>query len=211
MIGDQSAFARWMGVNKSNVSRAKAAGRLVLTADGLVDFEASAARWKTTAGGRADVADRHARERHAAGRGGVLPTPQPSAEKSLSGRGEPTAGGISSEGRAAPQALRLKYENDQIKIEMALRRALRYELAATGREAAGLGAMVRAGLERVIDQTAPRLAAAPDALARRQIVEREVRRLRWVLKRELPRALRRMREAGRAAKVGAGGTAGAGE
>ena len=62
-------------------------------------------------------------------------------------------------------------------------------------------------IERVIDQTAPRLAAAANDLERRRIVEKETRRLRWVVKRELPRALRRMREAGQGAKVGAGGTA----
>ena len=92
----------------------------------------------------------------------------------------------------------LHFENSAIKLEMALRRGLRLERAAIKREAHGLGAMLRAGVERVIDQTAPRLAAADSDLQRRQIVDAEIRRLRWIIKRELPRALRRMKDAGKA-------------
>ena len=54
-------------------------------------------------------------------------------------------------------------------------------------------AMLRAGIERVIDQTAPRLAASANGLQRRQILEAEIRRLKFIIKREIPRALRRMR------------------
>ena len=74
------------------------------------------------------------------------------------------------------------------------------------RDRANRGDLMEYGIERVIDQTAPRLAAAGNDLERRRIVEREIRRLRWMWKRELPRALRRMKEQG-AGKVGAGGTA----
>lgn len=196
MTGDQAAFARWLGVNKSTVTRARRAGRLVMTPEGLVDFEASAARWHETKGARADVA-----ARHAANRGAEVPKGQP-AQKNAPAAPE-TPAPIDGTGRAGPQALRMRYENDLMKVEMALRRALRYDLAAVKREALGLGAMLRAGIERVIDQTAPRLAAAANDLERRRILEKETRRLRWVMKRELPRALRRMREAGAAAKVGA--------
>ena len=79
---------------------------------------------------------------------------------------------------------------------MALRRGLRLDLAAVRRESTGLGAMLRAGVERVIDQTAPRLAAAGTDAERRRILDGEINRLRWIIKRELPRALRRMRQAG---------------
>ena len=47
-----------------------------------------------------------------------------------------------------------------------------------------------------IDQTAPRLAVMRDDIERRRLIDVEVRRVRWMLKRELPRALRRMRAAG---------------
>ena len=74
----------------------------------------------------------------------------------------------------------MHYENSQIKLEMALRRGLRVDLAAAHREAAGIGAMLRGGIERVIDTTAPRLAAASNDIERRVIVEREIRKLRWI-------------------------------
>jgi len=112
-------------------------------------------------------------------------------------------------GRAKAKQALMHYENSIIKLEMALRRGMRYEKAAARREATSLGALLRAGIERVIDQTAPRLAAAHGhggELERRRILEKEIKRLRWIIKRELPRSLRRMKEQG-AGKVGAGGTA----
>lgn len=194
MTGNDADFSRWMGVNKSTVSRARKAGRLVLTPDGLVDFEKSAAHWHQTAGGRTDVA-----ARHAARRGAAIPMAHRSDENatvrdSARDAALDAAPGDSETRRNAKVAL-LHYENSQIKLEMALRRGLRFERAAIKREAFGLGAMLRAGIERVIDQTAPRLAAASNDLQRRQILNAEIRRLRWVIKRELPRAMRRMKDA----------------
>jgi hypothetical protein len=198
MTGDQSSFARFMGVNKSTVTRARRAGRLVMTPEGLVDFEASAARWHQTAGGRTDVSARHAQNR-----GGVIPTPHPSQKRAPAAMDSPAPADSSARMEAATD--RMHFENSILKLEMALRRGLRFERTAVQREANGLGAMVRAGIERVIDQTAPRIAAATNELERRRILDKEIRRLRWVLKREIPRALRRMREAG--AKVSRGGMA----
>ena len=197
MTGTDAEFARFLGVNKSTVCRARKAGRLVIAADGLVDFDASAARWHETAGGRTDVA-----ARHAANRGAVIPKAQP-APKNATARDSVSDAGLGSETasgetRNGAKVALLHYENATIKLEMALRRGLRVERAAMKREAQGLGAMLRAGIERVIDQTAPRLAAAGDYTERRRILDAEIRRLTWVVKREMPRALRRMREASRA-------------
>ena len=197
MTGNDADFARWMGVNISTVSRARKAGRLVLTGDGRVEFEASSAQWHQTSGGRTDVA-----ARHAAHRGSVIPMAHPRDENatvrdSARDAGLDAATGDGETRRNAKVAL-LPFENSAIKLEMALRRGLRLERAAIKREAHGLGAMLRAGVERVIDHTAPRLAAADSDLQRRQIVDAEIRRLRWIIKRELPRALRRMKEAGKA-------------
>lgn len=47
-VGSQADFARANGWEKSYVTKLKQAGRLVMTADGLVDFEASMARIKAT-------------------------------------------------------------------------------------------------------------------------------------------------------------------
>lgn len=196
--GNDTEFARFLGVNKSSVSRARKAGRLVLTGDGRVEFEASAKKWHETAGGRTDVA-----ARHAANRGAAIPTPHPSQKNAPAARGEATAGiddeSAAATTRASAKTALLHYENSLIKLEMAMRRGLRLDRQAVGKEAHGLGAMLRAGVERVIDQTAPRLAATADENQRRRIIEAEVGRLRWVILRELPRALRRMKEAGKAA------------
>lgn len=205
MTGNQVELARYLGVNKSSVSRAARAGRIRPEADGSYDFDKCAAAWRASSGGRADVA-----ARHAAQRGRVVGSTLPSAENAPAGPDSPQSGidislGNDTSGRQKAQTARMTYENQQLKLEMALRRGLRFERADVKREAHGLGAMLRAGIERVIDQTAPRLAAAADDLERRRILEKEIRRLRWMLKREAPRSLRRMKDAG--AKVGAGGAA----
>ena len=57
---NQVQFAALLGCDKSHVTRLKQHGRLVLTADGLVDIEASKARIAATEGGRDDVKARHA-------------------------------------------------------------------------------------------------------------------------------------------------------
>lgn len=205
MTGNDTEFARWLGVNKSSVCRARKAGRLVLTADGRVEFEQSAARWHETAGGRTDVAARHAQKR-----GAAIPTPQPQQKNATAAQSAPAvpeidaaAGSGMNDGdtRTKAKTLLLHYENAQIKLEMALRRGLRLDRSAVKRESAGLGAMLRAGIERVIDQTAPRLAAAGNELERRRILAGEIQRLRWIFRRELPRALRRSQEAGAAGKA----------
>lgn len=187
----QAAFARQIGYDKSRITQLKRAGRIVMSADGrLVDVEASIARMAETADpGRMDVTERHAANREAAGKVAAapsIPAPPPSI---------PDAGlGLEPTGRAKAKAALMHFENGLLKLDMALRRGLRYERAAVKREATGLGALVRAGIERVIDQTAPRLAAASNDLERRVILDKEIKRLRWMIKRELPRALRRMQD-----------------
>ena len=57
----QAEFARQLGVDRSHITRLKQSGRLVLTADGRVDIEASRARILETADpNRDDVVARHA-------------------------------------------------------------------------------------------------------------------------------------------------------
>jgi hypothetical protein len=144
-----------------------------------------------TQGGRTDVSARHAAER-----GAVLPTDAATQKNGTAGdfgraAGEPlpdaTLGATPGGGRTAAKAALMHYENQAIKLEMALRRHLRYEIAGVKREGHALGAMVRAGCERLVDQTAPRLAVMTNELDRRRLIERELRRLRAMLRRELPR------------------------
>lgn len=203
MKGTRADFAKHLGVNRSTVTRAVDAGRIHLEADGTIDFEKATAAWHASAGGRADVA-----ARHAAQRGSAIPDSQPGQKNAPAARfDEPGIDGLDSDGladgqRAHAKALLMRFENEIIKIEMALRRGLRFERAAVRREAASLGATLRAGLERVIDQCAPRLAASQDATERRRVIEKETRRLRWIIKREIPRALRRMKDAGQGKPAG---------
>lgn len=205
MNGTLADFARHIGVNKSSVTRAVQAGRIAREADGSIDFDKALAAWHANAAGNVGVA-----ARHAAHRGAAIPKAHPEQKNAPAAPfGESTAPsnaslGLDDSGRAKAKTLLLHFENSAIKLEMALRRGLRFERGAVKREAFALGAMVRAGIERVIDQTAPRLAAAGDDLERRRILEKEIKRLRWMLRREMPRALRRMKEAG--AKVSPGGT-----
>lgn len=201
MIGNDTEFARYLGVNKSSVSRARKAGRLVLTADGRVEFEASAARWHETSGGRTDVA-----ARHAAKRGADIPSPKHVQKNAPAARATATAGEdeiTSGETRASAKAALLHYENTMLKLQITLRRGTRLERRAVAQEAGNIGAILRSGVDRLIDQTAPRLAAADDDMTRRRVIEAEVDRLRRVFRREIPRAMRRMRESGKKAAASA--------
>jgi len=62
-IETRAAFARRLDMHKSTVTRLQQAGRIVLTASGLVDVEASLVLIQETKGGRDDVAARHAAQR----------------------------------------------------------------------------------------------------------------------------------------------------
>ena len=216
MIETKAAFARRIGINKSNVTRAAQTGRIVLTPSGMVNVEASVQRWYETKGGRDDVAARHAENRGAVGSVAGARSengtagPKPATPTQPAGEAGATSATVAGGGetRTRYKAVAMQYENQSIKLEMALRRGLRYPIALVKRESLGIGSSLRAAVERVIDQCAPRLAVMTNDLDRRRLLDAELRRLRWMVKSEIPRALRRMRASGQAgAKVGAGGTA----
>lgn len=209
-LESKAAFARRIGVNKSTITRAAQAGRLVMR-EGLVDIEPSLARWHATAGGRPDVSERHAQQR-----GADIPqasTPTLGAENATAGRNGAYSGGVAGEQPAQPGAqpevetstddsrtryktMVLRYENETIKLEMALRRGMRHPLPAVRREALGLGTALRAAVERMIDQTAPRLAAEPNRAARAALLHAECAAVQRGLRLEFLRALRRLRQQG---------------
>lgn len=202
--GTQKQLADYLGVNKSTISRAVAAGRLQPGADGLFDFAACKAAWHHSAAGRSDVA-----ARHAAARGRDIPVPHPEAEKPTAAQIGPAASESAAtdtgHGRTRYKAMVLHFENQQIKLGMALARGLRYQRTGVKREALAQGQTVRAAFERLIDQTAPRLAVMDSDIERRRLIAAELQRLRWMLRAEQPRALRRLRAD--SAKVSPGGTA----
>lgn len=187
----RSDFAKRLGVNKSTVTRYAQAGRLV-EKDGRVLVEESLAKIAATQGHRGDVAARHAKIR-----GAEIPAPQQDGKNASKEAGQvageedalPPAGG-----RQRYQTLELHYENQQIKLEMALRRGLRFPREAVKREASGIGSTIRAALERLIDLTAPQLAAERSDTERARLIRIELKRVRWMVKREFPRAMRRMKQ-----------------
>lgn len=189
----RSAFASRMGVNKSTVTRWAQAGRLVVDESGLVKVAESQARITATMGHRGDVA-----ERHAAQRGADVPATQTAEKNAAAGVPGSTVGDAADGlpaggGRARYQALTMQYENQSIKLEMALRRGLRFPREAVKHEAQGLGSMLRAALERMIDIAAPQLAAEKNEGARRRLIANELEKVKRSIKREFPAALRRMR------------------
>lgn len=184
----QAAFARRLGINRSTVNRHIAAGRLVMVGK-RIDVGPSLARLAQVTGTRPDVA-----ARHAAARAQPAPDPVPALAD------DDSADGAAGE-RARYKALAMRAENDQIKLEMALRAGVRLPLADVKREALGLGAVLRAALERLVDQTAPRLAIARKDAERAALLAEQLSLVRRTLRAEFPRALRRLRDAAR----GAGG------
>lgn len=187
----RAKFAARLGVARSTITRAVQAGRLVIHENGHILVEPSLKRWHETKGGRDDVEARHAENRGAAipeaGGGDENATAARKSRNEAATAGEPESGS-----RASYKAAALKYENDAIKLEIALRRGHRYPLAAIRHEALGIGGTLRASIERLIDQTAPRLAVLSDPAARRQLLQAEARRIARIIKHEFPRALRRM-------------------
>lgn len=191
----QAAFARRLGVNRSTVNRHITAGRVV-TRGKLIDVEASLAKLAATTGTRPDVAARHAAER-----GAAIPNlveQEKNAQKpenhAAADIGLPEDGPTGSKARY--KATALHYENAAIKLEIALRRGIRHPLPAVKREAVALGGTLRSALERLIDQTAPRLAVMTSQTDRAALIGTQASALRRLIRSELPHALRRLRKTG---------------
>lgn len=140
----QSEFARLKGWNKSTVTRAKQAGRLVMVS-GLVDVEATEARLAASSGGRDDVAARHAAARGA-----------PEAPAA------PSAGSVGGESRADAQARKESAAADLLEIELAEKRGSLIPKEDVDAALKAMGASVRARLDVLADQLAPVVAPVAD-------------------------------------------------
>ena len=205
-------------MHKSTISRAIAAGRLHLDG-GFLDVGASLRLWESTKPGlRPDVQARHAAKRTPAmaEAGPACATPrgvpqrhgedvEPVADDDrdvVAGLPELPADGADAAAAGAPrladytQAL-LASQNALARLVIQLRTHKRYPADAIHDEAQSLGATLRGALERLVDQTAPRLAVQADPAARRALLDEQVRALGRTLRREMPRALRRLRLAGK--------------
>ena len=223
LLETPAAFARRLGVHKSTISRAISAGRLVLDG-GFLDVEVSLRLWQATKPGlRPDVLARHAAKRSPAMPGAMLPAPAPRSAPEdaaadaeaedddaatdldrLLGGDEDGESAQPADASGAPrladytQAL-LASQNALARLSIQLRTHKRYPAGAIHDEAQALGATLRGALERLVDQTAPRLAVQRDPAARRALLVEQVKALGRTLRREMPRALRRLRLAGKKA------------
>lgn len=154
MIEPRADFARRQNVNRSTVTRWAETGRIVLAGDG-VDVEASLRRLAETAGARPDVA-----ERHAAARGGALPTaaagsPPPSAPS-------PAPDDRIGNSYQAARAVKEKYAALKAKAdyETQIGNLIRREDVEAAFRA--VGGAVRAALDVMPDQVAPVIAPVTD-------------------------------------------------
>jgi len=211
MKENAAAFARRLGVHKSNVTRAIQSGRLIRDADGLLDIAANLLRWQETkAGTRPDVSARHERARGATSPAKAPATPNlaPRPENSFSAPSDTVAAAadLSDDDNNPTEpppgrqqhyaALRIGAQNNLLKLAIALRTHRRYPLAGIRAEALALGGSLRAALERLVDQTAPRLALLDNTADRQALIAAETNSLRRAMRSELPRALRRLRDTG---------------
>lgn len=98
------------------------------------------------------------------------------------------------------KAIGLHYENQGIKLGMALSRGMRYYRADVRDEAHGLANALRAAVERLIDQAAPRLAVVSGHADRGLLLKREAAKVRRLIDLEYPNSLRRLRRAAKRGK-----------
>lgn len=175
----QAEFARLQGVARSYVTKLKAAGRLVLTDDGLVDVEASRARIAATADpNRDDVAQRYAEARH----NSQTPPPKPPAPP-----GPPSADTIGNSYQAA-RAVKEKFAAMTAKLEY--ERAIGKLVERADMEAAveDVVATLRQALENLPHRAAPEL-VGKDLDAIRATLRQEIFDLLSEAEREFSRRL----------------------
>lgn len=157
----QSELARRLGVDPSTISRAVAAGRVTVDADGLVDLAGATAQFET---------NRLRRRRR--------PRPPAAGPEAAGG----AAVGAPGEAPVGVGPLDARARRDLAEASMAeLREAeLRRELVrrdAIERELAALLAGLRDGFDTLADRVAPIVAGEADAAACRRILRDEHRRV----------------------------------
>jgi hypothetical protein len=179
------------------VSRAIAAGRLLLVA-GRLDIADSLRRWHDTKPGtRPDVLARHAAKRAPANVVAVQAAeiaPRAPESAATEDSGERSAPVVADPGIGEYTQQLLAAQNALARLSISLRTFRRYPLDMIEREAQALGSTLRGALERLVDQTAPRLAVYREDGPRADVLAGEIIRLRQTMRREMPRALRRMRQ-----------------
>jgi len=179
-IETKSQFAKRIERVPSYVTELISHGRIVLTADGKrVEVEASLKKIADTAAGtKPAVAARHEAERK-----GTKPA-----------RKKRKVAEVEEGSRQFYERQLQQTKNDHKALDFDLALGKRFLINDVRREAQALGNTLRASLERLVDQTAPRLAVTKDKKLRKQLLLDEIKKLNRVIKAEFPRAMRRLRK-----------------
>lgn len=206
---NQAEFARYIGRDPSHVTRLKQAGRLVLTADGLVDAEASVARIHATRGQRFDVEARFEELRGAVARIEQAAATAGPPEADLEGAGPDAPEAGTEAGRAVPAdpldidviGRRTRYAQ-MLKAEAEARTKAREDLQAAGETIPR--AAVRADLETAVGGILNAFEGLPDRLAPVLVGMRDQAAVRAVLRDEIELTLARIADTLGAVAAGPG-------
>lgn len=174
----KSQFAKRINRAPSYITELIAHGRIVL--DGKkVNVEASLAKLEATASGaNPAVAARHEAARAA--------DKKPRKKRAVAE--------VEEGSRQYYERLLQQLKNQQKTLEFDLVLGKRFDISDVRREALALGNTLRASLERMIDQTAPRLAVMTSPADRAHLLKTESINTSRVIKAEFPRAMRRLRK-----------------
>lgn len=153
----KSAFAKFVGVNPSTVTRWKQTGRIVLAPNGKVKVKDSLAQIKATEGHRSDLKTKHSLVR---GKEIKVAQIEPDLSKTEELPEMLTTEAEIGKDRAHYQAITLSMKNNSIKLKKALKDGKRVEKAQLQSQLAQLGKQLKQGIERSIDNLAPLLVKA---------------------------------------------------
>lgn len=193
-------LAKILEVDRAAVTRAVQSGRLLVGEDGKLDLDESISRWNLLrAGTRPDV-DARFKELRESARSSIPPAVMAATitkEQEVVHELEPEnvdEGTSATEDLQKHHARRLTAQNALARIEIDLRRNNRHLLRAVLDEAQSIGGMLRAAVDRLVDQSAPLLAAQVDKGDRMALLSIRCEELRRQFRREFPRAMRRLRK-----------------
>lgn len=177
-LENKSQFAKRINRAPSYITELISHGRIVLEGK-KVNVEASLAKLAETASG----ANPAVAARHEAARKVVKPRQKRKATKVIEGS------------RADYERMTQSIKNKHKELNFDLVLNKRFLISDVRREALALGNTLRASLERLIDQTAPRLSVIQDKKLRLMLIKTESAILKNIVKSEFPRALRRLKKA----------------
>ncbi|MFW6021406.1 MAG: hypothetical protein ACOCPR_04895 [Guyparkeria sp.] len=193
----KARFAERLGVHRSTITRAAKQGRIVCDLQGRVLVEDSLQRWHDTAGPRTDMQAAHAQRRGQPipGAGSAQSGGHSSGHDHDTATGLPATALIDAEGeRARWQAHTLHWTNSRTRLDIELDLRKRVMIDDVTRAAEAMGGAARSGIERLVDELAPRLTVTTDPAERRDLLAAGLHQLTDRLRDEHRRAIDRLRK-----------------